>query len=68
MKRLYEEERRKTSSNQKTLSQIHAENKNLNMKLKEMQHEIEEYKSTIDDLEQKIKKATSIISTLEYAH
>jgi uncharacterized protein YlxW (UPF0749 family) len=50
MKRLYDDERRKTASNEKSVSQLVNENKNLNNRLRELQREVDEYKSTIDHL------------------
>jgi uncharacterized protein YlxW (UPF0749 family) len=50
VKRLYDDERRKTSSNEKSNSQLTAENKSLNNKLRELQRDVDEYKSTIDHL------------------
>lgn len=68
IKRLYDDERRKTSSNEKTIAQIYNENKSMATKLKQLQMEVDEYKENIESLEEQIKKATSVISTLEYAN
>lgn len=46
-KRLYDEERRKTQTNEKTVGQLANENKNLNNRLRTLQSEVEDYKSTI---------------------
>lgn len=62
---LYDDERRKTMANERTASQLAAENKNLQNQLRDIARDFEDSKNVIEDLEEKIEKAGSIISALE---
>ena len=50
LKDLYDGERRKTMANEKSLSQLQYENKNLNNQIKDLQRDMQETQAFIEDL------------------
>jgi len=47
IKRLYDDERRKTLSNEKSVNQLVSENKSLNNKLRDLLKDVDDYKSEV---------------------
>jgi DNA repair exonuclease SbcCD ATPase subunit len=66
VKRLFDDERRKTATNEKALNQYVNDNRNLSGRLSNLQREVDKYKSEIGELEEKISKASNVITALEH--